>query len=96
MDFVMSDSNSTTALKELALGFWSGRGAADITLVRVCSYLASLMRTNRNTDAGASKLLVEGKIKLKAGGNIERLTENSVKFTDGSELPADVVVFATG
>ncbi|KAG6810447.1 hypothetical protein H0H92_011820 [Tricholoma furcatifolium] len=47
-------------------------------------------------DTGASQLIADGKIKLKNGTLIERFTETGIKFEDGSELPADVVVFATG
>ncbi|WP_367847641.1 NAD(P)/FAD-dependent oxidoreductase [Rhodoferax sp. WC2427] len=47
-------------------------------------------------DVGASELVADGRIKLKSGVNIERLNAHSVSFTDGSELPADLVVYATG
>lgn len=33
---------------------------------------------------------------MKSGAQIEKFTENGLKFDDGSELEADVVVFATG
>ena len=46
-------------------------------------------------DVGASDLVADGKIKL-AHGQVERLTEDSVVLTDGTTLPADVVVYATG
>ncbi|KAF9538185.1 hypothetical protein CPC08DRAFT_756400 [Agrocybe pediades] len=48
------------------------------------------------TDTGGSKLIAEGKIKLKSGSQIVRFTQKSIVFEDGSELEADVVVFATG
>jgi len=41
-------------------------------------------------------LIAEGKIKLKSGIGIQRLKEHSVVMTDGSELPADLIVYATG
>ncbi|KAF5382247.1 hypothetical protein D9757_008944 [Collybiopsis confluens] len=47
-------------------------------------------------DVGASQLIVDGKIKLKTGSAIERFTPTGLKFEDGTELEADVVVFATG
>jgi putative flavoprotein involved in K+ transport len=47
-------------------------------------------------DVGASDLVADGKIKLKSGVGIKRIREHSVEFTDGSELPADLIVFATG
>ena len=46
-------------------------------------------------DVGAAELVANGDIKL-AHGNIRELTENSVILEDGTELPADVVVYATG
>ncbi|KAF7334966.1 Flavin-containing monooxygenase [Mycena venus] len=42
------------------------------------------------------QLLVDGKIKLKNDSQIEEFTETGLKFENGSELAADVVVFATG
>ena len=41
-------------------------------------------------------MIVDGKIKLKNDSKLERFTETGLKFEDGSELPADVVMFATG
>ena len=46
-------------------------------------------------DVGACDLVADGEIKL-AHGQVERLTEDSVVLADGTELPADVVVYATG
>jgi putative flavoprotein involved in K+ transport len=47
-------------------------------------------------DVGASTLIAEGKIKIKRGVGIERLERDGVVFTDGTTLPADIVVLATG
>ena len=47
-------------------------------------------------DVGASDLIADGKIKLKSGVNIAQIKEHSVVLTDGSELPADLIVLATG
>ncbi len=46
-------------------------------------------------DVGASELVAGGQIKLQAG-QVDHLTEDSVVMQDGTELPADVVVYATG
>ncbi|MYW89464.1 NAD(P)/FAD-dependent oxidoreductase [Amycolatopsis rubida] len=46
-------------------------------------------------DVGASELVANGSIKL-AHGQVDRLTANSVVLSDGTELEADVVVYATG
>ena len=47
-------------------------------------------------DVGASQLIIDGKIKLKNDSPIERFTKSGIKFQNGSELLADVVLFATG
>ncbi len=46
-------------------------------------------------DVGACDLVADGTIKL-AHGQVEKLTEDAVVLTDGTVLPADVVVYATG
>jgi putative flavoprotein involved in K+ transport len=46
-------------------------------------------------DVGACDLVADGKIKL-AHGQVDRLTEDSVVLADRTELPADLVVYATG
>jgi putative flavoprotein involved in K+ transport len=47
-------------------------------------------------DVGASELVAEGKIKLKSGVEMAEIKERSVILTDGTELPADLIVYATG
>ena len=47
-------------------------------------------------DVGASELVANGSIKLRSGVNIARINPKSVTLTDGSELPADLLVYATG
>jgi len=47
-------------------------------------------------DVGASDLVAEGKIKLKSNVEVEEIRERSIMLSDGSELPADVIVYATG
>jgi putative flavoprotein involved in K+ transport len=46
-------------------------------------------------DVGASELVANGSVKLKTGA-IERVTPAGVVMADGSELPADLIVWATG
>ncbi|MFL6078995.1 MAG: flavin-containing monooxygenase [Ornithinibacter sp.] len=46
-------------------------------------------------DVGAADLVANGDVKL-VHGQVDHLTEDAVVLTDGTELPADVVVFATG
>jgi putative flavoprotein involved in K+ transport len=46
-------------------------------------------------DVGASELVADGKIKLHRGA-VDHLSEDAVVMADGTELPADLVVYATG
>jgi putative flavoprotein involved in K+ transport len=46
-------------------------------------------------DVGACELVADGKIKL-AHGQVTEITETGLKLADGTELEADVIVFATG
>ncbi|MBB3085696.1 NAD(P)/FAD-dependent oxidoreductase [Geodermatophilus sabuli] len=46
-------------------------------------------------DVGAADLVADGEVKL-AQGQVDRLTEDAVVLADGTELPADLVVYATG
>jgi putative flavoprotein involved in K+ transport len=47
-------------------------------------------------DVGASELVANGSVKLRSGVTIERINPKSVTLTDGTELPADLLVYATG
>lgn len=46
-------------------------------------------------DVGSAGLVADGKVKL-VHGQVDRLTEDAVVLEDGTELPADLVVYATG
>jgi putative flavoprotein involved in K+ transport len=46
-------------------------------------------------DVGSADLVANGDVKL-ARGQVDHLTESSVVLADGTELPADLVVYATG
>lgn len=46
-------------------------------------------------DVGAADLVANGEVKL-AHGQVTHLTEDAVVLDDGTELPADLVVYATG
>ena len=47
-------------------------------------------------DVGASELIADGSIKLKSGVDVTEIRAHSVVLSDGTELPADLVVYATG
>ena len=46
-------------------------------------------------DVGASELIASGRIKLRSS-EVARLTETGIVLKDGSELAADLIVYATG
>ena len=46
-------------------------------------------------DVGACELVADGSIKL-AHGDVAEIRERSVVLGDGTELPADLIVYATG
>jgi putative flavoprotein involved in K+ transport len=47
-------------------------------------------------DVGACDLVADGRINLKSKVTVAHLTQDSVVLTDGSILPADLLVYATG
>ena len=47
-------------------------------------------------DVGASELVCDGRIKLKSRVAVARITAHAVILSDGTELPADLIVYATG
>ena len=46
-------------------------------------------------DVGASQLIIDGRVKLKSG-QVSKITGNAVVMADGTELEADLIVYATG
>ena len=47
-------------------------------------------------DVGASELVANGSIHLRSGVTLEQINPTSVTLSDGSQLPADLIVYATG
>ncbi|KAM6503185.1 hypothetical protein JOM56_000128 [Amanita muscaria] len=47
-------------------------------------------------DVGTSQLIADGRIKLKSDSQLKEFTKTGLLFEDGSELEADVAIFATG
>jgi putative flavoprotein involved in K+ transport len=72
-------------------GFWLDFGDDESGLL-----MKSLRRASGSyIDVGASDLVVNGDITL-VHGAVKELTEDAVVLDDGTELPADLVVYATG
>ncbi|KAI0327782.1 FAD/NAD-P-binding domain-containing protein [Cubamyces sp. BRFM 1775] len=60
-------------------------------------YLLSLERLGGYwLDKGGADLIADGRIKVRSGVYPQKFTDGGVVLSDGSELPADAVVFATG
>ncbi len=47
-------------------------------------------------DVGASELIANGSIRLRSPVTVAKINERSVSLDDGSEVPADLIVYATG
>jgi len=47
-------------------------------------------------EVGASDLIIRGEIKIRSGLEVAEVRQRSVALSDGSELPADLIVLATG
>lgn len=47
-------------------------------------------------DIGCSSLIIDGKVKIKQGQEIERFEETGIRFVDGSFTEAEAIVLATG
>jgi putative flavoprotein involved in K+ transport len=47
-------------------------------------------------DVGASELIIDRRIAVRSGVSVEAVRERSVILSDGTELPADLIVYATG
>jgi putative flavoprotein involved in K+ transport len=47
-------------------------------------------------DVGASELIADGSIKLKSRVDVVEIKPHALVFSDGTELPADLIVYATG
>jgi putative flavoprotein involved in K+ transport len=73
-------------------GFWLDWGDDDSGL-----FIKYLRRgSGYYIDVGASELIADGKIKIKSRVTVDEIKARSVKFSDGSELKADLIVYATG
>jgi putative flavoprotein involved in K+ transport len=74
-----------------AAGFWHDWGEDGSGL-----FMKYLRRgSGYYIDVGAADLVANGDVKL-VHGQVVRLTEHAVVLEDGTELPADLVVYATG
>ena len=72
-------------------GFWLDWGDDDSGL-----FMKYLRRgSGYYIDIGASQLIIDGEVKLKRG-QVTEITETGVLLDTGEEIPADVIVYATG
>jgi hypothetical protein len=47
-------------------------------------------------DVGTSQLIIDGKINVKHGQEVESILPRGVRLADGTEIEADEIIFATG
>jgi putative flavoprotein involved in K+ transport len=47
-------------------------------------------------DVGCSELIASGQVKVRSSVELEHIKESSVVLTDGRELPAELIIYATG
>ncbi len=74
-----------------AVGFWHDWGDDGSGL-----FMKYLRRgSGYYIDVGSADLVADGRVKL-AHGQVDHLTRDAVVLEDGTELPADLVVYATG
>lgn len=89
LNFGEDDSGLVFLALKRGGGYYIGK--SNVSRVVYAVWLITL-----RSDVGACQMIIDGSIKLKSGTHIERFTEKGLKFEDGSELEADVVLFATG
>ena len=89
-EILKRDDDLITGLRATAFAVDSGIDGSGLWI----KYLSG--RRGYYIDVGASKLVVEGKIKIKQGSGVKAVKPHHVLLEDGSELKADEIVFATG
>ncbi|KAI0965758.1 hypothetical protein F4678DRAFT_476418 [Xylaria arbuscula] len=47
-------------------------------------------------DVGTSQLIIDGKVKVKHGHDVDEILPNGIRLADGTELEADEIICATG
>ncbi|WP_300018672.1 NAD(P)/FAD-dependent oxidoreductase [uncultured Roseobacter sp.] len=87
-------------IKEVDAAFYAGLEKAGFQLDWGADESGLFMKYLRRgsgyyIDVGASQLIIDGKIKLKAG-QVTEVVEDGVVLDDGTKLEADVIVYATG
>ncbi|KAL5485448.1 hypothetical protein ACEPAI_8090 [Sanghuangporus weigelae] len=82
------DKEMLNGLEAAGLKLWDGPSGA--------GYLELGLTRGGVFDSGFASLVSDGAIKFKTETDIDRLTEKSIVFSDGSELEVDAIVYATG
>ena len=95
-----SETAMTEALKEIDADFYARLNKAGFQLSHGEDGTGFLMAYHRRAagyyiDVGGSELIAKGEVRL-AHGEIDEIVEDGVKMADGTFLPADVIVYATG
>ncbi len=90
----------TEALKEIDADFYARLEASGFELSHGEDGTGFLMAYNRRAagyyiDVGGSELIASGEVKV-VHGDIAEITEDGVRMEDGTFVPADIIVYATG
>ncbi len=94
------ETGMTEALKEIDADFYDRLEKSGFMLSHGEDGTGFLMAYHRRAggyyiDVGGSELIANGEVKL-AQGEIQEITEDGVQMEDGTFLPADIIVCATG
>jgi len=95
-----SDTAMTEALKEIDADFYARLEASGFELSHGEDGTGFLMAYSRRAagyyiDVGGSDLIASGEVKV-VHGEIAEITEDGIRMEDGTFVPADVIVYATG
>jgi putative flavoprotein involved in K+ transport len=88
----MAEGDSELLRKLAGIGFLLDNGVDDT------GFFMKLVRSLSGyyLNVGASDLIIEGKIGLRAGVGLKGLSEDKAELSDGTQVHADLVVLGTG
>ncbi|KAJ7683315.1 FAD/NAD(P)-binding domain-containing protein [Mycena rosella] len=78
------------------LGFFFDRISSGSSMPIFSSAMSFVSIQTLVVDTGCGQLIIDGKIKMKQGVEVEKLDADGIVFEDGSKIAADVIVLATG
>ena len=97
MDCTREDSELT--MDFMIAAYHSPSSIMVVVFISVClsqTSKKSIWTLKRITDVGGTQYIIDGRVKLKNDSQIKEFTESGIRFDNGSEVAADVIVFCTG